>query len=399
MFSFNNYFNNKTIKRFYIPTKFFFGKDSRNLLFNLCSKEETTILLVSRSFGNDFLVKRFKKEYKNTIVLTIHGEPDMTFIDQKLKEIPKNLDCIVAIGGGSVIDSAKAIYAEKIYGNYKQLGYGRKKFIEPINNSNKITFIALPTTAGSGSEASRYYLISDDKTKEKTVSRSWLVCPEYAILDPYFLENAPKKVLILGAFDAFIHLFETFICRYEQSMFNDILILDGIPRILKVMDKILSDKILQDDDFTNLQFAATLGGISITNVRTGLMHDIGEAFSAKTNLIHPETLFVFLEAIMGFYDNNNFDKKNILIKKLNQENIKLNSLKKIGAFWRKIFEKENLINNLKEKLSSIKIDKNFILNKVIVDKVLVAKESPVKLNKKNILEIIDKSFKLFKISS
>lgn len=398
MFSFNNFFNNADIKRFYVPTKFFFGKNSREMVFEICSNAKNILLLVTKSFSKSPLVNKLKKTYPSLTLLIVHGEPSMDTIDDLLKKT-KDIDCIIAIGGGSVIDSAKAIYSKKVYGIYKQLGYGEHRYIEPKSKTKKITFIALPTTAGSGSEASRYYLISDKKTKEKTVSRSWLVCPEYAILDPYFLEKTPKRILILSSFDAFIHLFETFICKYEQSMFNDILILDGIPKILRVMEKILKDADLNNDDLMNLQFSAALAGISIANVRTGLIHDVGEALSAKSSLSHPETLFIFLETIMNFYDKNKFTKRALLLKRLKQENFKHISLKQIGLFWRKVFEKENLIDDLEKKLFSIKIEKEFVLNKVMEDKVLVTKESPVVLNRKNVSDIIDSSLKLFKIAS
>jgi len=394
MNNFNNFFNTKEIKRFYSPTKIFFGKDSRKLLFDLC-QDRKILLVVTKSFSKDPLIKNLRKANPELTLLEIHGEPNTNFIDEKLKKIPNNIDCIVAIGGGSAIDSAKAIYAKKIFGIYKQLGYGKTKNVEPIVNRSKITFIALPTSAGSGSEVSRYYLIFDSKTKEKTVSRSWSICPEYAILDPYFLYNAPKKVLILGAFDAFVHLFETCICRYEQSILNDMLILEGIPKILKAMNKILKSHNLDENDLINLQLAATLGGISLSNVRTGLMHDMGEALSATTNLNHPETLFVFFESIMNYYNNSLFDKKKILLNKLKQENIKLVSLEKLGIFWKKILEKEHLISSIKEKLPIAKIDKKFILTKTLADKVLLSKESPVGLRKKDIINLINKSFKRF----
>jgi len=394
MLNINNFYNTKDIKRFYQPTKIFFGKNSKSLIFDLCVKNKIILLLVTKSFSKDPFIKQINKAYKNTVLLLLHGEPKTSFINETLNNIPKKIDYIIAIGGGSVIDSAKAIYAKKIYGSYKRLGYGEKRFIKPITNHHKITLIALPTTAGSGSEVSRYYLISDEKTKEKTVSRSWLICPEYAILDPYFLKKASKKILILGAFDAFIHLLETYISRFEQSMFTDILILDGIPRILKTMDKILLNIKLNDDDYLNLQFASTLAGISISNVRTGFIHDVGEAISAETDLSHPETLFVFFESIMNLYDHRFFKKKILLINKLNKEQIKLKSFKDIGVFWRKVFERENLITNIKNKLNSSRINKDFILMKVMSDKVLVTKESPVKLNEKNIKLIISKSLKL-----
>jgi len=330
-------------------------------------------------------------------ILTIAAEPNTKVINDyifRLKD--NNYDCLIAIGGGSTIDTAKALLAQKIYNNYYKVGYGENRDLLEISFQNHPRFIVLPTTAGTGSETSRYYLITDNETKEKTVSRSWSIVPEYVILDPYFLKYASPQLLVLAAFDAFIHLWETYICKYERSMFGDMVSLKGMSKIIFVMNKFYKNSDIDAEQLLNLQFAACLGGIAIANTRTGLMHDAGEALSAQVSLSHPQTLIIFFEYAFNLIKDFIKDREILLTEDLEFSKAKIKSIENLIDFWINIFKKFNLISEIKNKMKNVSISNDKICNKIFQDKVLINKESPLKLSEEIIRDFVERSLNRFK---
>jgi len=395
MFEFNNFFNTRSLKRFFSPTRIIMGQDSRNIIFDIISDKDRIAIIVDRFFDHREFIKRIYKQYPNSIIdkLVVKSEPDSFFINSNIKVSLKKIDYIIAIGGGSTIDTAKAIIAQKIYGHHCNIGYGEYRFVKPKNKSERPYFIALPTTAGTGSEVSRYYLISDKKTKEKVVSRSWSVTPDFAILDPYFLDKSPQRILTLSAFDAFTHLWETFICKHERSIFNDMIALDGIPLILKFIDKIQNKSIISDEIILKMQYAATLGGIALSNVRTGIIHDAGEALSAQTSLSHSESLIIFFEQAIEQYLSVIGDREEMLINrlKITTPELKIHSVKDIVNYWKAVFEKQGICKDIKDIISKKRLDLERIINKILHDQVLINKESPILLTPKMVEDFIIKS--------
>lgn len=395
MLNFNNVFNTPSLKRFFSPTRIIMGRDSRNIIFDIISDKNKIVLVLDRFFNRDGFIKQIYHKYPNSIIakLIVKSEPDSFFIDSNIKVSLKKIDYIIAIGGGSTIDTAKAIIAKKIYGDYHHIGYGEYRFVKPKNKSGQPYFVALPTTAGTGTETSRYYLISDKETKEKVVSRSWSVVPDLAILDSYFLEKSPPKILILGAFDAFLHLWETFICRYERSIFNDMLVLEGISKILSTMEILDKKGKLSSSQLLDLQYAATLGGIALSNVRTGVIHDAGEALSAQASLSHPESLIVFFEQAIGQYLPAIGDREEILINRVKTTipELKIYSIKDVVNYWKAVFEKHDIYKHIKDAIGKKHLDSERIINKILQDQVLINKESPVLLTSEMIRDFIVKS--------
>ena len=137
--------------------------------------------------------------------------------------------------------------------------------------------MCVPTTAGTGAEASRYYVAYDSHTGAKVHGKSWRLLADWVFLDPSFLQDSPPSLLVASAFDAFTHCWESFLCRGERSWFNDMLSVEGICRLLSALHAVVREA---DGDALRrleLQYAATLGGIAISNVRTGDMHEAAGA--------------------------------------------------------------------------------------------------------------------------
>lgn len=208
---------------------------------------------------------------------------------------PHAPETVLALGGGATLDIAKAVTAHMRHGGFDIRDLPR--------DGGAPTLIAAPTTAGSGSETSRFFILADPQSATKISTRSWSVTPDLTLLDPSLLETAPRKLLLLGAFDAAIHLWETFIARGEGSSFTAALTLAHLPRILAALPALTEGRALDAPARLALMEASAMAGVAISNVRTGLMHTLGESLSAQIALPHPATLRVFLSPVMALYEN------------------------------------------------------------------------------------------------
>lgn len=223
-------------------------------------------------------------------------EPRLEDAEAILRRIaPANPETILAIGGGATLDVAKAVTAHLRHGSFAIRDIPR--------DGGAPALIAAPTTAGSGSETSRFFILSEPGSGAKIATRSWGLVPDLTLLDPSLLANTPPRLLLLGAFDSAIHLWETFIARGEKSSFTAALTLAHLPRILSVLPKIAAGKTLTGADRLALMEASAMAGVAISNVRTGLIHTLGESLSAQLNLPHPATLRVFLAPVMALYQD------------------------------------------------------------------------------------------------
>ncbi|NOQ79717.1 MAG: iron-containing alcohol dehydrogenase, partial [Gammaproteobacteria bacterium] len=203
---------------------------------------------------------------------TISGEPSPETIDAAVKQFSQeNIQCVVAIGGGSALDSGKAISGLLLSGDsvmdyLEGVGAG-KHYSGPA-----IPFIAVPTTAGTGSEATKNSVLSDldgsnekgDKGYKKSFRNEQLI-PQYAIIDPDLLENCPKALIAANGMDALTQLMESYLST-KANPFTDALALSGIE---SVRDSLLfwyhSDVNKQTEDVkqarAKMAYAALISGI------------------------------------------------------------------------------------------------------------------------------------------
>ena len=381
-FSINNYFNTEKQKKLKFPTTVLNGVDSRNLVYDFVKGNQNYLIIVDQSFENDSYVNGLSKHSLHE-KLVIKKEPTTEFIDKAVGK-QESTEWLIAVGGGSTIDTAKAISAYWSFGTYREFGYKDTKYTsDNIVNIKSPKIVAIPTTAGTGSEVSRYYLISDENGK-KLVSRSWSICPDYALLDPYFLFNSPKSLLVLSAFDAFVHLLETAACRFESSHFVQMLAREGISTIIDVLQKMNKSNVHNPSDLEKLQIVATYGGIAISNTRTGFLHDAGESLASRIRISHPLSLYIFFDQSFFLYEN-------ILINRLSKSlsnNVHIDDLPRI---WRVLFEENGILTEINTIKSKSEIEVALITETIMQDKVLVEKECPITLDEEMVNDIIIKS--------
>lgn len=275
---------------FYIPVKIKFGVGLWEKIpeesYSLGAKK---ILLVigKKHLKTSGILDRLINLYNN-YPIDIHiydevpPEPPYYIVDQgaELAKI-KNIDLIIGIGGGSVLDVAKAI-AVKVNLPGSIWDYIGEK-------SDKITIkglpsILVPTTAGTASEVTRVSVLINPETKEKLSIRNDLLYATLAIIDPYLTLSMPKHTTAYSGIDAFIHSLESFL-SLNSNMITEPLALSSLriiykylPRVYENPDRLdLREKIL---------YASTMSGIAFTQTGLGGIHAIAHPIGVYANIPH-----------------------------------------------------------------------------------------------------------------
>lgn len=217
--------------------------------------------------------------------LEIHGEPSPELIDGTVQEFGKTgIETVIAIGGGSVIDAGKAVSAMLLTGgsvaDYLE-GIGTKK-----HPGTKVPFVAVPTTAGTGSEASANTVLSRIGARgfKKSLRHRNLV-PDAALVDPALALSCPAMVTSACGMDAFTQLLEAFVSP-KASPFTDALVESAFPY---VRDCLVPAAAGGSNDITmraGMAYAALVSGIALANAGLGVVHGLASSLGSRFSVPH-----------------------------------------------------------------------------------------------------------------
>lgn len=209
-----------------------------------------------------------------------------------------NCDSIIAVGGGSAIDTAKGVNIVVSEGDSDL-----KKFmgVDRISKAQK-PFFVIPTTSGTGSEVTVVAVIADTKNNIKMPFTSSLLLPKIAIIDPRMTMSLPPKITAATGMDALTHAIEAYTCLQKNPM-SDAYALSAI----KIIGQNLEQAVKHGDD-KNARFAmanaSTMSGIAFSNSMVGAVHAIGHACGAIAHVHHGTAMAILLPYVMKF----NLDK-------------------------------------------------------------------------------------------
>jgi alcohol dehydrogenase class IV len=218
------------------------------------------------------------------------GEPTTTDVDRALQTARnKNCDCLIAIGGGSAIDCAKAV-AGLLTNTGNALDY-----MEVVGKGQKITrpaapWIAIPTTAGTGAEATRNAVIGYGGGNEKNFKasiRSELLLPKIALIDPELALNLPPHVTASSGMDALCQCIEAYTSTGggNANPLTGPLALEGAQRAARSLKKAF-DNPADLDAREDMALAALLSGIALTNAGLGAVHGFAAPLGANFPIPH-----------------------------------------------------------------------------------------------------------------
>ncbi|NNB94363.1 iron-containing alcohol dehydrogenase [Corallococcus exiguus] len=233
----------------------------------------------------------------------VPGEPTVELAREgTAAAVDSGCDAVVAIGGGSSLDAGKAIAALAANGG-DPLDY-----LEVIGRGQALTkpplpFVAVPTTAGTGSEVTRNAVLGSKEAGVKASLRSPMMLPRVALVDPDLLEHAPSEVLAAGGLDALSQLIEPFLSIRAQPL-TDALAREGMQRSARSLRK----AVLHGPgpaEREDLAIASLFGGLCLANSGLGAVHGfaaplggmLGAAHGALCAALLGATLELNLEAL------------------------------------------------------------------------------------------------------
>lgn len=213
-----------------------------------------------------------------------------------------NCDAIIAIGGGSVIDTAKAANILVSEGGDDLLQYsGAHNLPRPLK-----PFFVVPTTSGTGSEVTMVAVISDNSTQQKMPFASKYLMPSAAILDPRMTQTLPPHLTAMTAMDAMTHAVEAYTCLAANPI-SDAYATAAVKKVSEHLFNVLENP---KDAVGRLELAqaSTMAGIAFSNAMVGIVHSLGHALGAVSHLPHGLCMNLFLPYVLEFNKDVNGDK-------------------------------------------------------------------------------------------
>ena len=203
-------------------------------------------------------------------------------------------DSLIAIGGGSVMDTAKAANILVSEGGNNLLDYsGAGRLTRPLK-----PLVAIATTAGTGSEVTAVAVIKDTKNKQKIPFQSAYLLPTLAVIDPRMTLTVPPQLTAATAMDALTHAMESYTCLSKNPI-SDAYAAAAIRRIVTALPAVLA-KPDHAEARLDLAEAATMAGIAFSNSMVGLVHAIGHSLGAVCNLHHGTCMSLLLPYVLEY---------------------------------------------------------------------------------------------------
>ncbi len=205
----------------------------------------------------------------------------------------KKFDCFVALGGGSSLDTAKAANFLLTNGGAMRDYHGYGKVAKPL-----LPLIAIPTTAGTGSECQSYALVSRDDTHEKMACGDPKALARAAILDPELTASQPKSVAILTGLDALAHALESAVTT-KRNAISSVYSESAFRHLAAAIGNVIAGRASLDDR-GHMMLGAALAGLAIENSMLGATHAAANPLTARHNVVHGHAIAVMLPHVLRF---------------------------------------------------------------------------------------------------
>ncbi len=273
--------------QYYLPVNLLFGCKKADLLGTEVKKYGTRALLVTGKGSTkktgllDRSIQRLEEAGVKAFVFDkVTPNPLSDTVYDGLAQVKeKECDVIVALGGGSIIDCAKAIaFAACNEGDIFDYIYGKKQ------GDKALPLVAVPTTCGTGSEGNCFAVLTNPETKDKKSLRNIVSVPKVSIIDPELMTTMPDHVAASVMFDALCHNMEAYIVKTTQPLV-EMQALYAMNLLGKNMVKAYKNH--EDmDAWSAVTLASTLGGMCINMAGVGAPHGMEHPASGLKNIMH-----------------------------------------------------------------------------------------------------------------
>lgn len=342
----------------------------------------TTKGTLKRGYLNGFLDELQGMGIKYHIFSNINPDPTISSIEEGVAEYKaQNCNGILAVGGGSVIDCSKVIGARAVKPN---MSVAKMKGILKIRKKLP-TFIAMPTTAGTGSECTLAAVITDEKKHYKYPINDPCLLPDYAILDGELTKDLPPHLTAQTGMDAMTHSTEAYINKFSSKESKSYAI-----KSLKLIHSNLLKAYNEGHDIEarqNMLDASFYAGKAFTKAYVGYVHAIGHAIGGIYGMPHGLTMAILLPKVLRKYDTKAEKSLSELAIALGEDSAL--STKELSQRFIALVESYNRAMGIPDNVSSLsKSDYDEIARRVL-------KEAnplypvPENWSKKEIFEVLD----------
>ena len=282
------------MNEFILKTKIYMGEYSCKKMQELPIKKPFIICdpFIVESGKIALVTKLFdEKQVPYGVFSKVIPDPTVTVVGEAIKELKEFMpDTIIAYGGGSALDTAKAV------------GY----IYTQMENCAKIPLMAIPTTSGTGSEVTSFAVISDPATESKIPLVSDEMIPDVAFLDPALTLTVPPSITADTGIDVFTHAIEAWVSTRAQD-FSDANALHA----MRILWKNLEQTVKHGDDIQarmHMHHASCLAGIAFNAAGLGICHSMAHALGARFHISHGRSNGMLLPHVMRY--NANFEAPN-----------------------------------------------------------------------------------------
>ncbi|MBP1743055.1 MAG: alcohol dehydrogenase, class [Firmicutes bacterium] len=276
-------------KKFTLKSKVYFEQKSIQLLKTISGSRA---LIVTDSIMDTLGYLQLVKDYLGEAGLStavfsgVRPDPDVNVVAEGMRLYAEFApDVLVAIGGGSAIDTAKGIL------------YFAWKLEKPSSGeTKKPLFIAIPSTSGTGSEVTDFSVITAEG--EKVVIVDEFISPDIAILDSTCIQHVPQRVIADTGMDVLVHAVEAYVST-KASDFTDALAEKAVKLIFDNLEKLFrdaADGVARD----HVQNASCMAGMAFTNANLGINHSLAHALGGAFHLPHGRSNALLMSAVMEY---------------------------------------------------------------------------------------------------
>ncbi len=381
----------------FLPTRIVFGEGALNKLPLLVKDLGKKAMIVTgkkstkQSGVLDKVTKLLEEKGMETIVFDkVQPNPVSDDVDEAAQiAIKEKVDFLIGLGGGSAIDSSKAIAITAAMGgnfwDYVEVGGGKKP-------DKALPVIAIPTTHGTGTEADPFAVITNPRTKEKVGIGYNIIFPRVSIVDPTLMITLPKDQTAYTSMDAFYHSLEAFL-NIGANVYSDTLALDSMKRIVVNLQAAYENG---NDIYarTNLAWASTEAGITETLTGVIANHAIEHGLTGfNPQLPHGLGLCITGPYLLEYIFDDCYERLSVLSKEV--FNVEEYDVKKSGRlFIEKLYEFQNRFE-LNQKLSTLgfKEDQLEQIAQVAYKTMKgVVVKSPKRMSENDLYQIIKRAF-------
>lgn len=284
---------------FYMPPTIISGSGSLSAAGDQLCLGKKALVITGRIVAQQPCTKELLQLLKSRgveydVFSDIPGEPtDQMVMAGVTAYLNGNCDYMIAVGGGSPMDVMKAVAVQLKYPGVKL-----REFMGKVIKGPFVPMVAIPTTAGTGSEATMFTVITDTETDVKMLLKGPELIPSVAVVDPAFSVSAPQSVTANTGLDALTHAVESYTSRLAQPL-TDTLAVSAVKRIMAFLPRAWRD----GNDLEargQMALAALEAGICITNASVTIVHGMSRPIGALFHVPHGLSNAMLLPTCLEF---------------------------------------------------------------------------------------------------